>query len=403
LESLARQAEAERFSRPTTVRLDFRDRPLGEVIDALNARDGLDLVLTTGPPLRGMIIQAPGRPDPLATLKERRVTLEADAPVLFWEAVDRLCAAASLRYDVTPRPRFGVTQGALVLMGDRTGRSPVSDFGPFRVQMTRVHAAAERDFTGAPGQAGGALAVSLAVLVEPGLSVHQAGPVRVDEAVDDRGRPLQPAAAAGAGRNPGARPQAAQTAGNGSFPVELTLSEPDPPPEVIRRVRGKVPVVVMAREADPLVIPLNRAGAAPTTVHGRDFDFTVDAAPSVGKTGATVTITARPVNGPAARASRPDARVLNLGSSAGFYRGQQRFELFDAAGRRLKPGLASQQRGADHLGFYDRYQLSVAPPNPGGPAGAGDRNPAVAAELRFYEFVQKALDIPFDFHDLPMP
>jgi hypothetical protein len=115
-------------------------------------------------------------------------------------------------------------------------------------------------------------------------------------------------------------------------------------------------------------------------------------------------VTARPVRGVATRGAGMGSRPLNFGSQGvGFDRGQQHFELFDAAGRRLNHGLASQSRGADNLGFYDRYQLSVGFLDPGGPAGAAGRKTAVAAELRFYEFVQKEFDVPFDFHDLPLP
>ncbi len=42
IESLGRQVEADRFARPTRIRLDFRTRPLGEVVDALNDRHDLE-------------------------------------------------------------------------------------------------------------------------------------------------------------------------------------------------------------------------------------------------------------------------------------------------------------------------------------------------------------------------
>ena len=120
------------------IRLDFRDRPLGEVVDALNDRHDLGLSLRLGPaPRRGMMVFDPDGPKRLKALRDRKVTLEAVGPVPFWEAIDRLCEAASLRYDVSPQARFGVAQGSLVLMADRTGRGPVSDSGPFRVQVTR--------------------------------------------------------------------------------------------------------------------------------------------------------------------------------------------------------------------------------------------------------------------------
>ncbi len=75
------------------------------------------------------------------------ITLEAARPLPFWEAIDRLCKAGALRYELSPRQGFGTGPGSLVLMADRTGRGPVSDSGPFRVQITGTHSVFERDFT----------------------------------------------------------------------------------------------------------------------------------------------------------------------------------------------------------------------------------------------------------------
>src|SRR4051794_10527243 len=88
-------------------------------------------------------------------------------------------------------------------MADRTGRGPASDSGPFRVEITGVRSVFEQDFVdsqptrrkGGPSGAG-VLTVSLAVLAEPGLVLHQDGPAVVAEAVDDRGRSLFPPAPA---------------------------------------------------------------------------------------------------------------------------------------------------------------------------------------------------------------
>ena len=103
-------------------------------------------------------------------------------------------------YGMSPRREFGTIPSALVLMADRTGRGPVSDSGPFRVQITWTHPVVDRDFAFAPverraGPPGvGGLSVTLAVLAEPGLMLRQNGAVMVSEATDDRGRSLVPAA-----------------------------------------------------------------------------------------------------------------------------------------------------------------------------------------------------------------
>ena len=53
-------------------------------------------------------------------------------------------------------------------------------------------------------------------------------------------------------------------------------------------------------------------------------------------------------------------------------------ELHDAAGRRLDHVLGTQMRGADGLGFYDRYRLiSPARRRPGDGEGPGPHRTAL--------------------------
>ena len=93
---------------------------------------------------RGLRIFDPGEPDRLRELRNREIRPRAARPLPFWEAIDRLCEAGALRYGISPRQGFGTGRGSLVLMADRTGRGPVSDSGPFRVQITWAHPVFER-------------------------------------------------------------------------------------------------------------------------------------------------------------------------------------------------------------------------------------------------------------------
>ena len=112
IESIGRQVEADRFARPTMIRLDFRNRPLGEVVDALNDRYDLGLSLRLGPePGRGMRMFDPGEPDRLRELRDREIRPRAARPLPFWEAIDRLCEAGALRYGMSPRRGFGTGPG----------------------------------------------------------------------------------------------------------------------------------------------------------------------------------------------------------------------------------------------------------------------------------------------------
>ena len=113
IESIGRQVEADRFARPTMIRLDFRTRPLGEVVDALNDRYDLGLSLRLGPePETGDDgCSIPDGPDRLKELRDREIRTKAARPLPFWEAIDRLCEAAALRYGISPRHGFGTGPG----------------------------------------------------------------------------------------------------------------------------------------------------------------------------------------------------------------------------------------------------------------------------------------------------
>ena len=207
LETLDRGADVNRLTRPTLIKLDFRDRPLSEVIDALNARYDLGLTFQFGPlPPRGMRMSfvSPTQKAKEAEIRSRRVTLEADRALPFWEAVDRLCEAGHLEHDLHPQGRFGLSKGRFLLYAGVGGTSVSSDSGPFRVKVVGLHSTFEQNFAeaaipggGRPGPparhgGGGNLPLRMTVIPEPGLVIRQVGPPTFVEAVDDRDRSLLP-------------------------------------------------------------------------------------------------------------------------------------------------------------------------------------------------------------------
>ena len=78
----------------------------------------------------------------------------------------------------------------------------------------------------------------------------------------------------------------------------------------------------------------------------------------------------------------------------------EHLELHDAAGRRLNHRLGSQMRSTNG----DGYQLIASPRSENG-AGAdpGTSKAPIPSELRYYRFVETAMEIPFDFRDIAMP
>jgi hypothetical protein len=406
IESIGRQVEADRFVRPTMIQFDIRTRPFGELVDALNDRYDLGLSLRLGPGTgRGMRRFDPGEPDRLKELRAREIRTRAARPLPYWQAIDRICETGDVRYGMSPRREFGTVPSAVVLMADRTGRGPVSDAGPFRVQITWTHPVFDRDFrfgidpigrgAGPPGVGG--LFVPLAVLAEPGLMLRQNGPVVITEATDDRGRSLLPGAPAEPAAGPADRSRQATYEGD-AIQVNATLASPNPSATAIRRLRGKVPVIALARGSDPMVIPLKGEGVLGRPYSTRDLTLIVDEVSLAPGAPAWVKVTVRANRGDRAAFASYDPpgfpfAAFNIGGVL------EHLELHDAAGRRLNHRLGSQARSTDG----DRYQLMVSPVSENDPgAGRGTSQAPIPSELRYYPFVETATEIPFDFHDIPM-
>jgi hypothetical protein len=242
----------------------------------------------------------------------------------------------------------------------------------------------------------------LLVLPETGLRLHQNGAVIVTEAIDDRGRSLVPSAPAKFDPAQANRfsPFASSPA---SIQVGAVLVAPDPPGTMIRRLRGKVPVVAVTKGSDPIVIPLKGEGVLGKQISTRDMTMVVDEVSLDPGTQVKVKVTFRFGHGnlgtrPRVDPLHPDFTAFNRD------RALEHLELYDATGRRINHNSGGQTRGADRQGFYDSYPLIVMPVFEDGPAdGPKKSKTPIPSELRYYGFVQTVTEVPFDFHDIPMP
>ena len=110
--------EADRLTRPTMVTLDFRDRPMSDVMREVTAK--------TGCPLRIYEV----RKDWLA----QRITLHEPAPLPFWKAVDRICEVGRFHYNLGSGP-----DGVSVSFFRDEVSGPASDHGIFRAQIEEIY------------------------------------------------------------------------------------------------------------------------------------------------------------------------------------------------------------------------------------------------------------------------
>ncbi len=273
----------------SSIRLDFKDATLDGIVKSLSKQAGFEV---------GLAQQGP-------QFEARRVTLREPQPVPFWKAIDRLCEVGQLSCEyqgMAPRVP-GVSQPRLVLAYQpEPSIQPGYNHGPFhfnvvslfyqsqvyfhsparmRVQLRAgargldavagkgAAPPADPSAAGVPGPGGAKNAglgpvsivqfhVQLQIVPEPRMSISQAGPLQLLEAVNELGHSLLPAARDD-GRAPGPTFMMRGSMPGAAANLTAHLHRPETPGKLIKTLRGTVEVSVTSPRSDPLVIPLEGA------------------------------------------------------------------------------------------------------------------------------------------------
>ncbi|WP_406694787.1 hypothetical protein V5E97_27455 [Singulisphaera sp. Ch08] len=400
------QDVAARLTSPTKIKLDFRDRKVSEVIKAIASRSGKRVVEN-----RSMVktvagvVHLGGQPD-LSWL-DRDVTLESPTPVPFWEGIDRLAEAGRLAYRLAEFGEMGSATTGVSVEGDGAAPSPACYAGPFRVGLLGVHEhkevilvqgawvrfnpastvaqATAADLSSAPKD-GGPCYVELNVAPEPGLICRRNGLLQVIEAVDDAGRSILAPS-----REDARQPFLAfADVGGGFVPV---LRIPIKPREeggrskLIKTLRGLIPVEIATLQPKPaLVIPLGAAEGKTFRGGGAEFTVETDRTDPNGRMNLAFSYRLSTEYEAAVRESRLAAlRTYQL-------------QIVDAQGN--PASHQSSSSGGDGLGkmnYSSEYIPSSQAPQP------GMRPQLPAAAIRYYDLDRAAFQIPFEFHDIPLP
>ena len=370
--ALIGRIESSLLTRPSLVSLDFEDVPLRDVLKSVGEQAGVRFRLV---------------PENAPQWDGRRVTLRADEPLPFWSALDRLCEASRVQANASALPQAVGGEPVLALFeGNARPSNPVSDSGLFRVTVVGLHL--QRDVAFPMAEAGAKAPeplvnqqfyAQLQVAVEPRLTLSQNGPTRVDEAVDDRGRSL---ASPSQGRN-GVRVSGYFGYAAGSVvQLQVPLDDPGRSGSVLRKLKGAVPVVVSMRKPDPVVVPLNN-DAVGRGFQNDDVAITLQDVRKVPNSQQwAVELTVRPASG--GDASAPVGADPSHPRPNGHH---QQIELSDGRGRTLPWYQSSFDAGSG------RMTLNVTDPEARG----------ASLELRYYDLVRAATEVPFAFSDVPLP
>jgi hypothetical protein len=379
---LAEAIERDWLVRPTLILLDFQDRPLDEVIGAIDGRKGLRLAL----------MAAPSDPS-----RRRAVTVRTAGPVPFWDAVERICRAA----DLVPPPANHLVNPGLggpiaYLMPSKPDLkpSPFVDSGPFRVYLVSLDLKGHSG-SGAPVPAVPAAQLSARLMIEPEprMFVIPDGRMGWTEAVDDRGQSLVPPGGETPRRYPAEGGYGFFATSSSAMGPRLTLVErlqrPHDPGRTIRRLRGTLPVLLAARGPVPIVVPMEDAEGK--TVEDDEVAITVQ----------EIRADARP---PALPSASVHLLVRSRGKAALRPRMlEHQIEVSDAEGHVFRVGhmqVDSNREGARvRLGLHSAALRRG--PVPGGPPADG--RASGPARLTFHHMIEAPTELSFAFEDVPMP
>ncbi len=392
---LVEEIEAALLIQPTLIQLNYRDRTIAEVAGDLTQQSGSLISL---------------QPDASPGWTERRITLVRADRVPLWEAIHDLCRAGQLR--VTPvnammGPQVpGQRPLAAELAPAQGPAGPAIVSGPFRVVVTSLEFHKGRSFLHPnvaitlPGQPAARPAganpvaglvsesflIGLQVQAEPRMTLAQEGPVKLLEAVDDLGQslllpggPQSPAVPNGF--------QGLANAGSSLIAAQLPLAMPKRPGTVIQRLKGTMPVAVIARKPDPLIVPLAEKdktienASIAITVHG------VKQEPGQGFSLIDLTVKNKGEAEPSARVGFGPEFMLfrhNPGNP------QSQVELVNQEGRPLQNWFAIQPQPGN-----DGMRMTVRVMN--------NENLGPPTAIRYYDLSRATTDVTFELRDIPMP
>jgi hypothetical protein len=367
IEQLIDLIERQRLLRATKVRLDFEDMSLPAVAEALRAQTGFPVVI-----------------GPDDALRARRVTLHAPEPVPFWEALDRLGAACGVRHNpgvpFSPAPREPT-----ILLGPAEGPPvPASDAGPFRVHLVRL--ARHREVTPvrppADAKSRESLSANLQVFAEPGLAVNPTGPVVLEEVVDDRGRDLRPDPPVGPAPSR-LRPPGFEEGHAALFSLPVPLKPTAGPGGRLRRLKGHVPVSVITRTGDPIIVTLAAAEGKTFSRDGVALSVT-----GVGRVGENTSFKLT-IRGEQADRRFSPGLAIPLGGYRPPYQVEDHVQVQDDQGRALWWNAGPLR----NLGGGELETLLTVYKGRGG----------TPARVLYYGVIGAATELPFEFTDLPLP
>ncbi len=368
---LIRRLGGIRMRRATRVQPVLKDVMLA---DAIN-----DLALPTGA-TTGLWIR------PESPWRTATVSLLLTESLTFFEAIDRLGEKNGFRAGLDPQKPELARSSPMFELVEREGPMPPTVYpGPYRISLVKLrrhHTVRQASARAEPMITHDFHAI-LEIAAEPGLLIQTHGSVRLNEAVDDQGHDLR------SGRKAPLRTvETALLADSPSqvqvlyLPVPLQL--PASHGTILARIRGWVPVLTVCRtdelfslSLDDLATPRVSGGGVTLQIDRRNFETAVKTL--------EVTIFGEEPPSSAEYAGGPRQTTQTI--------------------LKLPYNLSDHMRVEDRNGLpLAATCIATAPPGPDGTMTYRVQIPAKApARIRYFGVAGVAIELPFDFRDLPIP
>jgi hypothetical protein len=390
--NLIQRIEGKLLTQSSRIQLNFDDTPLLEVAKSVSAQAGFKVVL---------------QPENLPKWRAQKVTLREGEPLPFWTAIDRLCDAAGLQYH-TGMPSMGTPREPIFTLTDGTLRSitPVSDSGPFRVGLLGLLYQSELSYTAvgrSPARMGNErgrlprpeaparldpvintqFLAKLLIAAEPRLSLSQNGGLQILEAVDDRGNSLAPSSSAGSTVSHRFAGYFGVTHGS-VLQLQAPLERPATVGKTLKKLRGVIPLTVFSRRPDPLIVPLNQGTGK--RFANPDVELTlleIRTAPNTQQTLIELSLK------PNERTASSERDMADTWNDPLYRTDAQRLqiEVVDARDQ-LVPSFPS---GGDSETSHLTLTVTRL------------AHTSTLKELRYHTLTRAAVNVPFEFRDIPVP
>jgi hypothetical protein len=358
---------------PTRVRFSYPGTPLAEILKDLSTQSGIPLTLDD----RGPPTDSAGD----------SLHLSAAEPIPFWEAIDRVASAAQLRVNFGVDHQIdnrGFGLGVRLSSASSPRYVPICRSGPFRLKIESIHHQRDRHFDqDAEAETDEQFYIAIQLMAEPRLLIRQRNAIHVLEAVDELGQDLNlPEESLDDDEPPGIFDTPFEMSETPRIDAQLFLKRPARSGTSVKSLKGTIPLHVVSRKGEPLEVPLQ--GSVGKSFSNDELTFTVrDVSRDPLEPETTVLLGVR-------RRAGSDADAIAEGAVPAL---ASQFDSRNAQGRRL-------------LTFTGDF----VPAEAVGEAEAGITVTIIAAEdagapshLQIYGLNHANVDIPFSFHDVPMP